>query len=401
MSAVVPVLASLVLAAALQGSGGTYTVRDGDTLTAIASQTGVPATELAQANGITDPNRIQAGAALTVPQPAPAPASESGPYSVRTGDTLTGIASRLGVSSAELARANGITDPNHIEVGQILQMPGSATTRAIAAYRQLGTWADVYDYAPAFAGSSGVPYLAPASVDAMAAAGIRTLYIQASINSPRASGILEAPDLLGAFLTRAHARGMQVVAWYLPTFSDIDADLQRLRAIRDFRASGQGFDGLAVDIEATEGVADAARRNAALIELSQRLRAETGTAIGAIVLPPVLLEVVNPNYWPEFPWKSLAPYYDVWLPMAYWTDRTIASGYRDPARYTTENITRLHTDLGQPNAAVHVIGGIGGSSSADQYRAFVTAARKGGAVGISVYDFSVTAPAVWPILARK
>jgi LysM repeat protein len=411
MSAVVPVLASLVLAAALQGSGGAYTVRDGDTLTAIASRTGVPAAELAQANGITDPNRIQAGQALTVPQPAPAaatagatataPAPESGPYTVRTGDTLSTIAARLGVSATELARANGVTDPNHIEVGQILQMPGYATTRDISAYRQLGTWADVYDYAPAFAGSSGVPYLAPTSVDAMAAAGIRTLYIQASINSSRATGLVEAPDILGAFLTRAHARGLRVVAWYLPTFSDIDADLQRLRAIREFRASGQGFDGLAVDIEATDGVTDPVRRNAALIDLSQRLRAETGTAIGAIVLPPVLLEVVNSKYWPSFPWQSLAPYYDVWLPMAYWTDRTIASGYRDPARYTAENIARLHADLAQPNAAVHMIGGIGGSSSADQYRAFVAAARKGGAVGVSVYDFSVTASSVWSILARK
>ena len=235
----------------------------------------------------------------------------------------------------------------------------------------------MYDYAPAFGGGAGTPQLTPAAVDAMAAAGIRTLYLQASINSDKASGILEAPNLLGAFLTRAHARGMQVVAWYLPTFTDINGDLQRLRAMRDFRSGEQGFDGVAVDIEWTAGVTDTARRNAALVELSRRFRAETGMAIGAIVLPPVLLEVVNRDYWPAFPWQALAPYYDVWLPMSYWTDRTTASGYNDAYRYTAENIARIRTNLGLPNAAVHVIGGVGGSSTAEQYRRFVTAARRG------------------------
>ncbi|TML10660.1 MAG: LysM peptidoglycan-binding domain-containing protein [Actinobacteria bacterium] len=399
MPALVPFVTTLVFAAALHAGGDGYTVGRGDTLSGIAERTGVSTAELARANAITDPNLIVAGQVLDVPQPA-APAQPS-TYTVRAADTLTAIAAGLGVSSAELARANGITDPNRILVGQVLDVPGGAATRQISAYSRLGTWVDVYDYVPAFGSGAGVPQLSPTSVAAMAAAGIRTLYLQAAVDSPRASGILEAPDLLGAFLTRAHAVGMQVVAWYVPTFSDLDADLQHLRAMRDFRVSGQGFDGLAVDIEWTAGVPDTSRRNAALVELSRRLRAETGTAIGAIVLPPVLLEVVNQNYWPRFPWQALAPYYDVWLPMAYWTDRTTESGYSDPARYTTENIARIRTDLGQPKAAVHVIGGIGGSSTAAQYRQFVTAARGGGAVGISLYDFRATSPSVWSILARK
>jgi hypothetical protein len=115
-------------------------------------------------------------------------------------------------------------------------------------------------------------------------------------------------------------------------------------------------------------------------------------------LPPVLLEIVNTGYWPRFPWRELAPYSDVWLPMAYWTDRTIASGYRDPQRNTAENITRLRANLGQPNAPVHVIGGVGGSSTAEQYRSFATAARQGSAVGISLYDFRITGRSVWSLL---
>ena len=397
MRALVRLLTMVVLVVALQAPAGAgYTVRQGDTLTGIAADLGVSAAELARANGITDPNVINAGQVLELPAPAPAEAPrEVGPYTVQRGDTLTGIAAKLGVSMADLARTNSIVDPNRIRVGQVLEMPG---VRQISAYRQLGTWVDVYDYAPAFAPASGAPPLTPASVDKMAAVGIRTLYMQASIDSPRSTGVLEAPTVLGAFLNRAHSKGMKVVAWYLPSFTDIDADLQRLRAMRDFRVGGQGFDGLAVDIEWTTGVPDTARRNAALIELSRRLRAETDTAIAAIVLPPVLLEVVNQQYWPQFPWRSLASYYDVWLPMAYWTDRTVASGYRDPQRYTSENITRIRANLGQPNAAVHVIGGIGGSSTAEQYRRFAAAARQGGAVGISLYDFRITEAAAWPLL---
>jgi LysM repeat protein len=397
MRALVRLLTMVVLVTALQAPAGAgYTVRQGDTLTGIAADLGVSTAELARTNGIADPNVINAGQVLEVPAPAVSEvASVVGPYTVQRGDTLTGIAAKLGVSMADLARTNSIVDSNRIRVGQVLEMPG---VRQISAYRQLGTWVDVYDYAPAFGPASGAPPLAPASVDKMAAAGIRTLYLQASIDSPRSTGILEAPTLLGAFLNRAHNKGMKVVAWYLPSFTDLDADLQRLRAMRDFRAGGQGFDGLAVDIEWTTGVPDTARRNAALIELSRRLRAETDTAIAAIVLPPVLLEVVSQQYWPQFPWRSLAPYYDVWLPMAYWTDRTVASGYRDPQRYTSENITRIRANLGQPNAAVHVIGGVGGSSTAEQYRRFAAAARQGGAVGISLYDFRITEAAAWPLL---
>ena len=80
--------------------------------------------------------------------------------------------------------------------------------------------------------------------------------------------------------------------------------------------------------------------------------------LGAIVLEPVLLEDVNTAYWPDFPWKKLAPFFDVWLPMSYWTNRTESSGWNDGFRYTSENIRRVRTNLGDRNAVVHVIGGI-------------------------------------------
>src|SRR5947207_14575968 len=70
------------------------------------------------------------------------------------------------------------------------------------------------------------------------------------------------------------------------------------------------------------------------------------------------MEVVNPNYWPGFPWRGIAPYYDVWLPMSYWTWRTQQSGYHEGYRYTAENVNRLRADLGLAAAPVHPIGGL-------------------------------------------
>lgn len=47
-------------------------------------------------------------------------------YMVQSGDTLDGIAERLGVSPKQLAAANGLTDPNRIIAGQTLRVAGGA-----------------------------------------------------------------------------------------------------------------------------------------------------------------------------------------------------------------------------------------------------------------------------------
>ena len=113
---------------ALFASAATYTIQSGDTLGGIAQRHGVSTSALARANGITDVDRIYAGQVLTIPGAAstPAPAPRSVRHVVAPGETMGAIARRYGVSVAALARANGIKDPNRIPAGAVLTLPGAA-----------------------------------------------------------------------------------------------------------------------------------------------------------------------------------------------------------------------------------------------------------------------------------
>lgn len=66
--------------------------------------------------------------------PAPAPTAQSSVHVVRTGDTLYNIAGRYGISVAELAAANGLTQTSNINIGQslVIPAPGSPAGQGVA-----------------------------------------------------------------------------------------------------------------------------------------------------------------------------------------------------------------------------------------------------------------------------
>ena len=115
---------------ALLGTG-THTVTRGETLAGIAARYGTTTAALASANGIANPNRIYVGARLTVPGTAAGGSTASGAsYTVRSGDTLGSIASRAGSSIAALVSLNDIKNANLIRIGQVLALPGSSSAPA-------------------------------------------------------------------------------------------------------------------------------------------------------------------------------------------------------------------------------------------------------------------------------
>lgn len=139
-------------------SGGTvqdgdtvYTVKRGDTLSAIAAKYGTTYQKLAAYNGIKNPNIISVGQQIKIPgnkteAPTPAvkpaePTQTTKPttettetvYTVVKGDTLSGIAKKYGTTYQKLAAYNGISNPNIISVGQKIKIPGTAVKQPEAS----------------------------------------------------------------------------------------------------------------------------------------------------------------------------------------------------------------------------------------------------------------------------
>lgn len=110
---------------------GTYTVRSGDTLSGIAARYGTTVAALVAANGIANPNLINVGQVLQLSGSAPAPAPQGGNvYVVQPGDTLSAIAQRNGTNWQTLAALNQLANPNLIRVGDKITLPGGAEAPA-------------------------------------------------------------------------------------------------------------------------------------------------------------------------------------------------------------------------------------------------------------------------------
>ncbi|WP_243207198.1 LysM peptidoglycan-binding domain-containing protein [Mediterraneibacter hominis] len=102
----------------------TYVIQSGDTLSGIAQRFGTTYQAIASLNGLSNPNLIYAGQTIKIPENN----TSSQTYTVQYGDTLSGIAQRFGTTVNAIASLNGISDPDLIYTGQILQIPGSASS---------------------------------------------------------------------------------------------------------------------------------------------------------------------------------------------------------------------------------------------------------------------------------
>lgn len=100
-----------------QATSNTYTVRSGDSLSAIAARFGTTVSALQSANNIRNANLIYPGQVLRVSGQATAQRA----YTVRSGDNLSVIASRLGTTVGHLQSTNGIRNVNLIYPGQSLR----------------------------------------------------------------------------------------------------------------------------------------------------------------------------------------------------------------------------------------------------------------------------------------
>jgi LysM repeat protein len=125
-----------------------HVVARGENLSTIAARYGLTLHELSAYNGITNPSMIFVGQQLSIPgsgraPQALAPASgilpgNDGYYTVGRGDSLSLIARNHGMTSDDLMRLNGISNPNIIWVGQKLRVSARVPAVALAVEQSGG-----------------------------------------------------------------------------------------------------------------------------------------------------------------------------------------------------------------------------------------------------------------------
>ncbi|MEO5679450.1 MAG: hypothetical protein ABIS47_07265 [Acidimicrobiales bacterium] len=362
-----------------------------------------------QASARPDPQQLATGLS---PEPPPAEGAVEARLEAVPAEVPTSLAADL-TTSAPAAPPTTLAPPTTAPPTSPAAAPPTTARRARVAakaaavapglsastgpFSGMGTWVDVFDWSPTYAKGRPVK-LAPGAVDAMADQGVQVLYLQTTRADYAGPGDIVDPAVLQQWLARAQARGLRVVAWYLPTLTDIGADVRRLRAT----AALGTVDGIGVDIE-SKAVADHDERSRRLVELSRQARAAlAGRPLSAITLPNVVTDVINVNYWPRFPWAQIRPFYDVWQPMSYWTNRTSASPYRNAELYTRENVERMRAMLGDPNAVVSPIGGIGDATTPADVDGYLRAVRQTRSIGASLYDWSTqSASSYGPMRAAR
>ena len=250
----------------------------------------------------------------------------------------------------------------------------------ISAYSGLGTWVDMFNRRP-WSNPEG-------AVSKMVSKGVRTIYVETSNYSQPFS--IFKPEEMGRLIEAAHASGMKVVAWYLPSFKNLSQDLERSTAAIEFTTPlGERFDSFALDIESTQ-VDNITTRNRRVVRLTKRIRTFTGPEypLSAIIPDPA-----GQLYWRYFPYETLNEYYDVFLPMGYYTYRT--NGYDGVLEYTKRNIQIIREETGDPTVPVHAIGGIAGRATRREVTAFVRGTVEEGAMGGSLYDYPIMESWEW------
>jgi LysM repeat protein len=214
-----------------------YEVQQGDTVNAIARRYGLTVPQLLEANNLTEADRIRLGQKLIIPSyipqiPPATPVSEAAPvsppiapppdqfflYNITRGDTLNGIANRYGVTVRDLIQINQIEDPDHIRIGQQIQIPTTPSALRSEPVLELRATAP----APLIGVDPSFPPLGPAQA-------VRALYVSYfAIGHPetrqRIFDLLDTTELNAVVLDAKGDDGWITYPTQVPLAHEIGAD---------------------------------------------------------------------------------------------------------------------------------------------------------------------------------
>ena len=189
--------------------------------------------------------------------------------------------------------------------------------------------------------------------------------------------------VLPALVPAAHRSGLKVVAWDFPFLSDPVSDV-----VRAHKALNAGIDAFAPDVEtAAEGTHASARRVA--VYLSRLRSIAGGRPIAATVPRPTAKRLRT------FPYAAFAPYADAFVPMVYWS-------CHEPGDLVAQSLRELGRWL--PVAPVgqaydmRTDGGRAGLPTRAETWRFLDSARRGGALGGSLWTIETIGAGQWSAL---
>ena len=220
-----PLLAIVALLAPATASAEVaHVVKPGETLWSIAAANNLATSALARYNGVSEDSNVVLGATVRVPteqealatlngsEPAgtssgqsataevspQAPPAEGG-YTVRAGDTLSGLAAQSGISTAQMAAMNGLDPDASLLAGTVIKLPTGAPAPARAA-----------DPAPA---TKVVPQASPDPTPVrLSASQVGSIAAQAGVPASLASAIAwQESGFNNAMVSSANARGVMQV----------------------------------------------------------------------------------------------------------------------------------------------------------------------------------------------
>jgi hypothetical protein len=204
-------------------------------------------------------------------------------------------------------------------------------------------------------------------------AGLQSIWVRTGGSRQGYYGNQVLPQLVPA----AHAAGLKVVAWDFPFLSDPVGDAQRAKAALD-----AGIDAIAPDVETEyEGTHATAQRVELYLSL---VRSYAGTRpIAATVPRPTERRLAT------FPYGAFPAYSDVFVPMVYWS-------CNEPGELVDQSMRHLGAMLPvHPVGQGYDMGSEGGRPGlptfAETWR-FLDAARRGGAVGASLWTIEQVGP---------